>query len=176
MMAVKTEAGPMVVALGEAQAFVRVETGEEEALLAGLVRTATSICEQFLGTWLMRRSFETILSAGTGWQTLPMRPVASIDDVAALRSDGSSMPLAAGEYEVDLDVAGRGLIRCLAVASQRVVVSGTAGAAMSPNEVPEPVRQGVLRLVAHLFAHRDGDARPPAAVTALWRPYREVRL
>ena len=45
------------------------------------------------------------------------------------------------------------------------------------NGVPEPIRQGVLRLVAHLFTVRDGDGgEPPAAVTALWRPYRRMRL
>jgi hypothetical protein len=45
------------------------------------------------------------------------------------------------------------------------------------NGVPEPIRQGVLRLVAHMFTDRDGDGgEPPAAVTALWRPYRRLRL
>ena len=31
-----------IVALGEAQAFVRIETGEEEAVVAGLIRTASA--------------------------------------------------------------------------------------------------------------------------------------
>ncbi|MEO7750897.1 MAG: head-tail connector protein, partial [Sphingomicrobium sp.] len=45
------------------------------------------------------------------------------------------------------------------------------------NGVPEPIRQGVLRLTAHLFSARDGaGGEPPAAVTALWRPYRRLRL
>jgi hypothetical protein len=56
-------------------------------------------------------------------------------------------------------------------------VSGTAGIADDENSVPEPIRQGVLRLVAHLFMSRDGEGgQPPAAVTALWRPYRRLRL
>jgi len=58
-----------------------------------------------------------------------------------------------------------------------VKVGGTAGMADDQNGVPEPIRQGVLRLVAHLFADRDGEgAAPPASVTALWRPYRRMRL
>ena len=49
--------------------------------------------------------------------------------------------------------------------------------ALSQNGIPEPIRQGVLRLVAHLFAARDdGGGEMPAAVTALWRPYRRMRL
>lgn len=49
------------------------------------------------------------------------------------------------------------------------------GAALDP--VPPPaVVQGIIRLAAHLYAHRDDDAGPPAAVAALWRPYRQMRL
>jgi len=59
----------------------------------------------------------------------------------------------------------------------RLRVSGTVGMAESQSDVPEPIRQGVLRLVAHLFATRDGSGgEPPAAVTALWRPYRRLGL
>ena len=56
-------------------------------------------------------------------------------------------------------------------------VRGQAGLATEPNGVPEPLRQGILRLVAHLFTTRDGSGgEPPAAVGALWRPYRKMRL
>lgn len=168
--------GPLPVSLGEVQAFVRIETGEEEALLAGLARTATGICEQFLGTWLMQRAFEAILPADGLWQAVPMRPVLSIDEVETLRTDGTRQALSPDRFEIDLDGAGTGRVRCLDLTAQRLVVSGVAGLAADPNALPEPVRQGILRLVAHLFAHRDGDGRPPAAVTALWQPYREVRL
>ena len=36
---------PLAVSLAEVQAFARIETGEEEALIAGLVRTASALCE-----------------------------------------------------------------------------------------------------------------------------------
>jgi hypothetical protein len=42
--------------------------------------------------------------------------------------------------------------------------------------LPPPVAQGVVLLIAHLFADRDGTAAPPAAVAALWRPWRRMRL
>ena len=44
-------------------------------------------------------------------------------------------------------------------------------------DLPEPVRHGLMRLAAHMYASRDSAlSEPPAAVTALWRPYRRVRL
>ena len=50
------------------------------------------------------------------------------------------------------------------------------GAAERWDAVPAPVAQGVAMLAAHLFDHRESDALPPAAVAALWRPYRRMRL
>ena len=53
------------VTLAEAQAYVRVETGEEEAILAGLIRTATAMCEQFTGRVLLARDFSETLRCST---------------------------------------------------------------------------------------------------------------
>jgi uncharacterized phiE125 gp8 family phage protein len=77
----------------------------------------------------------------------------------------------------EIDPTDGSLLAAQSAGARRVQVSGMAGLASDENDVPEPIRQGVLRLVAHLFTVRDGDgAEPPAAVTALWRPYRRMRL
>jgi uncharacterized phiE125 gp8 family phage protein len=67
-------------------------------------------------------------------------------------------------------------VRISGSTAARVAVE--AGLAEDWNGVPEPLRQGIVRLTAHLYAHRDaaGDAGPPAAVAALWRPWRRMRL
>ena len=164
------------VTMAEAQAYVRIETGEEEAVLAGLVRTASALCEAFLNQVVIARDFAVELPASASWTRLSVTPVRSITAVEAVASDGSATPLAAGDYAVDVDSAGDGWVRVSAPA-QRVRVSGQAGMATQASDVPEPIRQGVLRLVAHLFNARDTiGADPPAAVTALWRPYRRMRL
>lgn len=167
-----------IVTLGEAQAFVRIETGEEEAVVAGLVRTASALCEAFLGQVVVARPFAEVLPARQAWVRLRTAPVRTIENVAAIAADGAELPLAPGEFAIDVDAEGSGWVRLTnGLDASRVKVSGTAGMAMSQNEVPEPIRQGVLRLVGHLFASRDGPGgAPPAAVTALWRPFRRVRL
>ena len=38
-----------IVTLAEAQAFARIETNEEEALVAGKIRSASALCEAILG-------------------------------------------------------------------------------------------------------------------------------
>lgn len=167
-----------VVTLAEAQAFLRIETGDEEALLAGLVRSASAICEAFLNQHLIERDFSEQLGPSAGWQRLSAHPVRSIGSVESVVADGTAVALPASAYAVDIDSSGAGWVRLTGpMAAPRVRVSGSAGLAPTASDVPEPIRQGVLRLVAHLFGDRDGEGRePPAAVTALWRPYRWTRL
>jgi hypothetical protein len=45
-------------------------------------------------------------------------------------------------------------------------------------EVPPALGEGILRFAAHLYRDRDSasDSEPPAAVAALWRPYRTLKL
>lgn len=161
------------VTLSEAQAYVRVETGEEEALLAGLIRTATDLCEAFLGQVVISRAFEVDVAANGRWERLDVAPVQSIDGVA----DTAQQSLPASAYSMDIDARGDGWVRVFDTSLRRVRVSGAAGMAHDQNGVPEAIRQGILRLVAHLFTARDDQGgEPPAAVTALWRPYRRTRL
>jgi len=169
------ELGELPVSLAEAQAYARVETGEEEALLAGLIRSASALCEAFTGQLLIERGYEEILGATGAWQRLSVTPVRAIESVERIAADGSSVMLIPGEFEVSIDSRGDGWVRVSG--EGRVRIRGQAGMARDANGVPEPLRQGIVRLTAHLFANRDGEGgEPPAAVTALWRPYRRMRL
>ena len=166
-----------IVTMSEAQAYVRIETGEEEAVLAGLIRTASALCEAFINQVVIARDFVLDLPASGSWERLPVTPVRSIGEVDSVAADGSITPLTTSAYAIDIDSSGDGWVRVQAGGSTRVRASGAAGIAEDENGVPEPIRQGVLRLVAHLFTARDGGGgEPPAAVTALWRPYRRIRL
>jgi uncharacterized phiE125 gp8 family phage protein len=55
-------------------------------------------------------------------------------------------------------------------------VTFTAGLASDWDSLPITLRQGVVALAAHLFTDREGAVPVPAAVTALWRPFRHVAL
>lgn len=59
---------------------------------------------------------------------------------------------------------------------------GPAAAAADWAELPPGLTEGIIRFAAHLYRDRDGGPgslgtrEPPAAVAALWRPWREPRL
>ena len=73
---------------------------------------------------------------------------------------------------VDIDADGVGWVKGVGV----MRVTFTAGLASGWAALPAPLRQGVAMLAAHLFTDRAGSAPVPAAVSALWRPFRTVRL
>lgn len=166
------------VSLSEAQAYVRIETGEEEALLSAMVRSASAICEAFLNQVIIARDFAVEIAASGTWTRVPLTPVRAITGVESLAADGTSVAIPSDAYSIDIDGNGDGWVKLnSAPGTSRVRVSGRAGMAEEENDVPEPIRHGVLRLVGHLFASRDEDGgEPPASVTALWRPYRRMRL
>lgn len=178
MGAIETEAPPAAVPVDEVKAFLRVGNSEEDALIAGFVRSAMGACEAFTGLALVERAASEILPAPCPWQRLGLSPVRSIESIAALDDAGVETALPAEVCAIDIDAAGDGWARVIdAGGAKRARVRFTAGMAGDWNGVPEPLRQGIVRLAAHLYEVRGGgDTMPPASVAALWRPWRRMRL
>lgn len=169
---------PLSVAVAEVKALLRIATGDEDALIAGFVRSAAASCEAFIGRALIAREVSETVPANGVWTRLAAAPVRSIDGVAALGADGGATPLDPADYAIDVDAAGEGWVRVpWRGASGRAAVTFSAGLAEDWNGIPELLRQGIARLAAHLYAARgEQEAPPPASVAALWRPWRRLRL
>jgi uncharacterized phiE125 gp8 family phage protein len=165
-------AGDASAALAAVRAQLRVETSGDDALILAFAETALGLAEQFVGRALIRREMVAELPADPGWQELPAGPVRAITAVAAGRP---AVVLAASAYAVDIDAEARGWVRAPNAAGP-LTVTFTAGEAASWAGLAQPIRQGVALLAAHLFSDREGRHAPPAAVTALWRPFRDTRL
>jgi uncharacterized phiE125 gp8 family phage protein len=163
----------------EAKAYLRVETDQEDALFAGLMRSAAALCEEFTGQTLIARGFVETMPASAAWQRLGRTPVRAVTGVETLAADGAATALPISGYAIDIDANGDGWARLTEPGSERRArVTYEAGMASDWAGLPEPLRQGSVRLAAHLYTHREREdgGGPPAAVTALWRPYRRMRL
>jgi uncharacterized phiE125 gp8 family phage protein len=160
--------------LEEAKAYLRVENDAEDAQIEAMIAAAREACEGFVGGPLVRRELTATVAGGGSWQRLAAAPVWSIGAVEAVDAAGVATPLAAERYAIDIDARGEGWVR--APAATRVRVSYQAGLAAGPEGVPQSIAQGVIRLAAHLYTVRDTAQAPPAAVTALWRPWRRLRI
>jgi uncharacterized phiE125 gp8 family phage protein len=167
-------------AVADVKAYLRLAGDEEDALLARLLRVAAELCERFTGLALLLCEREAVLGTSSPeWQRLPAAPVSAITAVATLDPTGGAAALPVAGYAIDIDAGGTGWVRLAApVGARRMRVTYVAGLAADWASLPDPLRQGVVRAVAHVHAHRDApdDLGPPPGVAALWRPFRRMRL
>lgn len=167
-------------ALDELKDWLAITTSGDNATLIGLLRSALEMCEAFTGQMPLEALCEEIIPAGCGWQPLTTRPVTAITGVDALLASGTRNPLPAEDFAFELDIDGAGAVRIFrADDSRRCVVRFTAGMANDWEHLPNGLRQGILRLAAYNFRERDAETKhpaPPAAVAALWQPWRRMRL
>lgn len=166
-------------ALAELKHWLAITTTQDDASLEALLRAALETCEAFTGTMPLAARVEEIHAATSEWQALHASPVHLIDRVEAIGPDGVRTALGVGDYEIDITGDSRGLVRLRhAGVIRRVAVRCHAGLVPEWEALPDGLRHGVLRLAAHNYRSRDGESgpNPPAAVAALWRPWRRMRL
>lgn len=171
-------------ALSELKAWLGISTSADDAELTALLTTALELCEGFTGTMPLTATCEDTVPACGAWQMLSARPVQAITGVWMLAVDGTRTALAAGTYAIDIDADGAGRVRLRAPGDPaRAVVRYTAGLAADWAALPDALRHGVIRLAAYHHRERDDadegktpSAAPPAAIAALWRPWRRMRL
>lgn len=170
-------AAALAAARDAAKAYLRIAGDGEDDALSTHVAAALSLCEAFTGVSLIVREWREVLPADRSWRRLKVAPVSAIGAVVALEADGTDLALSADRYAIDLDAVGQGWVRVTSPGAARLVrVEFRAGLGADWASLPAPIAQGVVLLAVHLFEARALGGAPPAAVAALWRPWRRVRL
>ncbi|MFM2236097.1 MAG: hypothetical protein RL209_131 [Pseudomonadota bacterium] len=167
------------VMLAEVRAYVRVDAGTDDNMLAACATAAVEHAEQFTRQILIRRGAKDMVTTGSGWQILQAMPVHSVVSVTGIPAEGASFALAASAWEAKISSRGEAYFRVLQPGiSGRAEVSLIAGLSANWAAMPESLRLGLLRLTAYFFNNRDAsdDAGPPAAALALFLPFRRVQL
>lgn len=169
--------GDRDAAVAAVKALLRVTSGDEDALIGDLAESALGLAEQVLGQVAIARAITLRVPASIEWQRLTAAPVSAILSVGGLDAGGAAVALAGDGYAIDIDADGDGWVRLTRHADvAALAVEVSAGMAADWASLPAAVRQGVAMLAAYLYDRRDGAGVPPAAVTALWRPFRRLRL
>ncbi len=198
------------VSEAEALAHARIGSDEELSLLHGHLRSARHMVENWTGRSLISQGWRWMLDGWPGavsqdwWDgvragpisagkaryiELPKAPLISVTAVTLFNDADQGLSWPAANYFVDSASApGRLVLRNAASApSPQRAASGlqidfTCGYGPAPGDVPAPLRQAVLMLMAHYFENREvlqsSPASPilPMGVQALLAPYRIMRL
>lgn len=177
-------------ALAELKQWLGISTTQDDDSLAALLAMALEVCADFTGVLPLLCTVEESLSldglrhgepwpfAHPRWHRLASTPVRSVTSVVGVQADGTQV--AVEDFEIRIDASGACQLRIEAPAGcSSAVVSFEAGLAADWDHLPQPLHHGIIRLAAHQYRMRDSaaaDALPPTSVTALWRPYRRMRL
>ena len=169
------------VTLAEAKAHLRLEIAADDALVATLIAAARSAVENETRSALMAQSWRWGV---TDWPAagvaLPVMPVLAVDAVGWLDGASVKTPLAAADWRYE-DAEERVLLLTKAPDAAGYEIDFTAGYGAAGADVPAPLRQAILMLVAHWYEHRAAalEGPPevvPAGAEALIAPYRRMAL
>lgn len=178
--AIVTPAALAPAALSELKDWLGITLPADDAQLTQVLRASLELCEDFTGIMPLQQDCEAVLPVSSSWQALAARPVQAITAVDGLPAEGARFALPAANYAIELDADGGGRVLIHNPgAAGRVAVRFTAGLATDWASLPDGLRHGLLRLAAFQYRQREGDpaaALLPAAVAALWRPWRRLRL
>ena len=159
------------VSLDAAKTFLRVDHPDEDALITDLIDAATLQIEDRCGVSLITRpqrltKLPVMTRDGAGVY-LNRYPVVSIE---AISQDEAAL-------SIETNLKARPAFVCTSPRAH-VTVDFTAGYGETSADIPTPLRQGMLLLLAHLYEHRAGNIPSgfPMMVDALIQPYRGMRL
>jgi uncharacterized phiE125 gp8 family phage protein len=167
------------VMLAEVRAYMRVDAGTDDNVIAACAVAAVEHAEQFTRQILIRRGAKDMVTTGSGWQILQAMPVQSIVGVKGIPAEGASLAMAASAWEAKISSRGEAYFRVLQPGiAGRAEVSLIVGLSANWASLPESLRLGLLRLTAYFYNNRDAsdDAGPPAAALALLLPFRRMQL
>ena len=173
------------VALADAKAHLKVDTTDDDALIASLITAARARAE-----WLTGRAFVT--QSWVLWRDawplapfeIPLPPLQTLTSITIYDLDDTATVLNSALYRVDAAAAParvawtetivpptnlRNLQRARRCLHRRLWRSAT--------DVPEPIRQAILEIVAGLYANRgDAAGEIPRAAQVLLAPYRVLQV
>lgn len=173
------ETTPPAAALAELKAFLRIESGQEDALLAGLLRAATETVEAMLGVLLIEREVEERGIIAAGRMKLTAEPARTLVEASRVDEAGEAVAVAGDRLRLQPGRhGGASLLVEGARDGEEIIVRYRAGTAANWNWVPEVLRLSVIRAAAHFHARRDAADDPgvPPAVRRMLAPWRSRRV
>jgi uncharacterized phiE125 gp8 family phage protein len=162
--------------LDEVKLYVRVDTTDDDALLADLIVAARMMAESWLRKSLLPQAWKLAYDYGipeSVW--LPMGPVTSIASVTVVNDDASTQVLVSTGYW--LNAAKNMLIVGGVLTGRRIEIVYNTGYADAAS-VPAQIKQGMLAHIASMYDSRGdvGAMMLPEQSVGLYTPLREIRL
>jgi uncharacterized phiE125 gp8 family phage protein len=174
--------------LTEMKRWLRVDHGDDDQLILGLVRAARERVEARTGRTLLAQTWRIVLDQwpGDGRVALPVMPVMSVIAVRVSNSGGLFNVISPTAYTLDARFEPATLtlnqITQPGVVRGGIEVDVVTGYGVNPADCPGSLRQAMLLMIGEAYARRGPDQsivqRAPvvAEIERLLTPYCSIRL
>lgn len=181
------------VTVDEFKMHLRLDTTEQDSMLAMLITAARQMLEMTLWRQFVHATWALHLDGWAPCIEVPRPPLASLTPTTAdpdlgivyLDPAGTWQPLDASAYQVDLDSQPGRILPVdgwppLGTGLHPVLITYQAGYGATAAEVPTPLRQATLLFAADLYEHTEAQAehRLEDNKTVCWliHPYRNLEM
>jgi uncharacterized phiE125 gp8 family phage protein len=183
---VAPEGEPLSVA--ECKAYLRIDHGDDDALIGGLVRAAREEVERHTGTALLAQDWRLTLDRWPrlGRVTIPLHPVSEILSVTVYGDEGEGSLVDPASYRLDPRSRPARLHfsdwPAPAIVMNGIEIDFRAGFGEAGTDVPDLLKRGMMLLVAHWYEFRaahgaaDQPVSLPEGFSRLVAGYRSRRL
>ncbi len=174
------------VTLAQAKAHLKVDTSDDDALIAALVAAARARAEWHTGRALVTQGWTLHLD---GWPAdgnieIPLPPLQAVTAVTTYARDDSAAVMSSSLYTVDTASAPARLALKLGVPPptnlrgvNAIAVGFTAGYGDAADDVPPLLKAAILELIAFLYENRgEAPAELPPDCLALLAPFRVLKF
>ena len=185
--------GPTVepITLAEAKAHLRVDASGEDSLIQSLIMASRLHIEAALDLALITQSWRHQRDVWPPSRVLilPLRPIQSLTAVTLHDDDATSRTRNVGDFVLDghanparLVWRGNGAVPAAGIIANGIEIDIVAGYGDAATDVPQPIRQALLLLIAHWYENREPveigatATTIPASVSELLMPYRRRQL
>lgn len=191
--------------LAEAKEHLKIDHGDEDTYISGLIAASRTYAERYTKLalieqtwqWMLDRwpggsvsDLETYLVPGTTrarkFVEVPFGRIISVTSITTFDEDDTPTIWDAANYYVA--TSQNRIYRrigqtwpVVARSAEGIEIIYKAGYGVAASDVPDPIKQGLKQLIAHLYANREGVSETPKTpipltITQQFDSYRKVNL
>lgn len=178
-----------LVTLQQAKDHLRVDEAVEDSVIDPLIKTARQYVEAFTDRALITQSWDLILDEFAEIILMPKAPLQTVTQIQYLDTAGDQQTLASTEYKADTASHPARIVPAWGKSwpltrdeINAVEIRFVAGYGDNAEDVPSPIIQALLLIVAHLYENREATSNGPElkdlplGARELLMPYRKLRL
>jgi uncharacterized phiE125 gp8 family phage protein len=175
------------LSLAEAKRVLRIDHGDDDAIVQSLIKAARQRIEGRTGRALITQTWRIVMDAWPwgGRVALPVMPAQAVTAVRVFDGLGGAQSFTPPVYRLlpgtEPPLLDASSLPAPGKARDGIEIDITAGYGAAAADVPDPLRQAMRLMVAHAYAAVGADGRKPAEpepaeIRDLIAPYRLGRL